>query len=92
MIRGEIMKNIVLKNKYKVVSMPKTTAQIFKDLKVGDVIEISLLLTSRRGGDNNSLYALYPLINGVACSGIPTINKLIDKGMVLEEVGELDER
>lgn len=82
------MNNIILKNKYKVVAMPKTTAQIFKDLKIGDIIEISLPLTSRRGGDNNSLYALYPLINGTACSGIPTINKLLDKGMILEEMGE----
>lgn len=81
-------KNIILKNKYKVIAMPKTTAQIFKDLKVGDIIEITLPLTSRRGGDNNSLYALYPLINGIACSGIPTINKLINKGMILEEIGE----
>ena len=82
------MNRIILKNKYKVVAIPKTTARTFKDLKIGDIIEISLPLTSRRGGDNNSLYALYPLINGVACSGIPTINKLLDKGMILQEVGE----
>lgn len=81
------MNNIVLKNKYKVVAMPKTTAKIFKELKVGDIIEISLALSWQRGGDNNSLYAYYPLINGVACSGIPTINKLIKKGMILEEIG-----
>lgn len=85
-------KEIVLKNKYKIIAMPKTTAKIFKDLKVGDIVEISLPLTSRRGGDNNSLYALYPLINGVACSGIPTINKLTEKGMILEELGWNDEK
>lgn len=79
-------RNIVLRNKYKVIAMPKTTAKIFKDLKVGDIIEISLPLTWGRGGDNNSLYAYYPLINGVACSGIPIINKLIEKGMILEEI------
>lgn len=82
------MNNIILKNKYKVLAIPKTKAQIFKDLKEGDIIEISLPLTSRRGGDNNSLYALYPLINGTVCSGIPIINKLIEKGMILEEIGE----
>lgn len=82
-------KEIVLKNRYKVVAMPKTTAQLFKDLKVGDIIEISLPLTHRRGGDNYSLYAYYPLINGVACSGIPIINKLIERGMILEELGWL---
>lgn len=86
-----IVNNIILKNKYKVVAMPKTTAQVFKDLKVGDIIEISLPLTWGRGGDNNSLYAYYPLINGVACSGIPTINKLIDRGMILEELGNRGE-
>lgn len=80
------MNSIVLKNKYKVVAMPKTTARIFKDLKAGDIIEISLPLSWERGGDNNSLYAYYPLINGIACSGIPTINKLIKKGMILEEI------
>lgn len=86
------MNNIILKNKYKIIAMPKTNARIFKDLKVGDIIEITLPLTSHRGGDNNSLYALYPLINGIACSGIPTINKLINKGMILEEIGDWYER
>lgn len=81
------MNNLILKNKYKVVAMPKTKAKVFDTLKEGDIIEISLPLTWGRGGDNNSLYAYYPLINGVACSGIPTINKLIEKGMILEEIG-----
>lgn len=82
------MKEIILKNKYQVIQMPKTTAKIFKDLKAGDIIEISLPLTWGRGGDNNSLYAYYPLINGVACSGVPIINKLIEKGMILEEINK----
>lgn len=77
---------IILKNKYRVKSMPKTTAKVFKDLKDGDIIEISLELTySRSGGNNNSLYAYYPKINGIVCSGIPIIQKLIERGMVLEE-------
>jgi len=54
----------------------------------GDIIEISLELTHGRGGDNNSLYAYYPKINGVECSGIPIIQKLIQKGMLLEEIKE----
>lgn len=80
------MNSLVLKNKYKVISMPKTNANIFKDLKVGDIIEISLPLTHFRGGDNCSLRAYYPKINGIACSGIPIINKLIERGMILEEL------
>lgn len=79
---------IILKNKYEVIKIPKTSAKIFRDLKEGDIIEISLPLTWERGGDNNSLYAYYPLINGIACSGIPIINKLISKGMILKEVEE----
>lgn len=85
-------KEIVLKNRYKIIAIPKTTAKIFKDLKVGEIIEISLPLTWGRGGDNNSLYAYYPLINGVACSGISTINKLMEKGMILEELGWNNEK
>lgn len=77
---------IILKNKYRIKSMPKTTAKVFKDLKDGDIIEISLELTHSRGGDNNSLYAYYPKINGIVCSGIPIIQKLIERGMVLEEI------
>lgn len=80
------MSKLILKNKYKIIAMPKTTAKVFKDLKAGEIIEISLPLTWYRGGDNNSLHAYYPQINGVACSGIPTIKKLIEKGMVLEEI------
>lgn len=86
------MKNLILKNKYKIISMPKTSAKIFKDLKVGDIIEVSLPLTWGRGGDNNSLYAYRPLINGIECSGIPIINKLISKGMILEEVSNETKR
>lgn len=80
--------NIVLKNKYKIIAMPKTTAKCFDTLKEGDIIEISLPLTWCRSGDNKSLIAYYPRINGVSCSGIPIINKLIEKGMILEEIKE----
>ena len=80
------MKKLELINKYRVVAMPKTTAAVFKDLKVGDIITISLELTWRRSGDNNGLQAYYPKINGIACSGIPIINKLLERGMVLEEL------
>lgn len=76
---------IILKNKYLVKQIPKTKAEAWKDIKVGDIIEISLELTWGRGGDNNSLYAYYPEING-KCSGIPVINKLIERGMILEEI------
>lgn len=76
---------IVLKNKYLVRQMPKTKAEAWKNIKIGDTIEISLELTWGRGGDNHSLYAYYPLINGKG-SGIPVINKLIEKGMILEEI------
>ena len=66
----------------------KESIKANKDLKLkqGDIIEVSLPLTWGRGGDNNSLYAYYPLINGERCSGIPIINKLIEKGMILKEI------
>ena len=80
-----IKTNIVLKNKYLVKQIPKTQAMAWKKVKAGDTVEITLELTWRRSGDNNSLNAYYPLINGIG-TGIPTINKLIEKGMILEEI------
>lgn len=79
-------KDLILKNKYKVIKMPNTKAKAFKNIKSGDVIEITLPLTHKRSGDNNSLIAYYPIINGNEGVGIPTIKKLIEKGMVLEEL------
>lgn len=79
-------KELVLKNKYKVIYMPKTKAKAFENIKNGDVIEITLPLTHKRSGDNNSLIAYYPIINGNEIVGIPTIKKLIEKGMILEEI------
>jgi hypothetical protein len=76
-------KDIILKNYYVVKAMPKTKAKGFDTVKVGDVIEISLPLTYGRG---RGLYAYYPCINGVACAGIPLIQSLMNKGMILEEV------
>lgn len=76
---------IILKNKYLVKQMPKTKAMAWEKIKVGDIVEIALELTWRRSGDNHCLKAYYPLINGIG-TGIPTINKLIEKGMILEEI------
>lgn len=78
-------KLIELKNRYILKAIPKTKAEAFKNLKIGDIVEIRLKLTHKRSGDNNSLIAYYPTINGIM-TGIPTINKLIEKGMVLEEI------
>lgn len=85
-------KELVLKNKYKVIYMPKTKAKAFENIKNGDVIEIALPLTHKRSGDNNSLIAYYPIINGNETVGIPTINKLIEKGMVLKELEGSDNK
>lgn len=76
---------IILKNKYLVKRMPKTKAMAWEKIKTGDIIEITLELTWRRSGDNQSLNAYYPLINGVG-TRIPTINRLIEKGLILEEI------
>lgn len=84
-------KELVLKNKYKVIYMPKTKAKAFENIKNGDVIEITLPLTHKRSGDNNSLIAYYPIINGNETVGIPTINKLIEKGMILKELEGTDD-
>lgn len=85
-------KELVLKNKYKVIYMPKTKAKAFENIKNGDVIEIALPLTHKRSGDNNSLIAYYPIINDNETVGIPTINKLIEKGMVLKELEGSDDK
>lgn len=85
-------KELVLKNKYKVIYMPKTKAKAFENIKNGDVIEITLPLTHKRSGDNNSLIAYYPIINGNETVGIPTINKLLEKGMVLKELEGSDDK
>lgn len=79
---------IILKNKYLVKFIPKTKGKGFDTVKIGDIIEISLELTHGRGGDNHSLYAYYPKINGIGCAGIPYINSLIERGMILEEYSE----
>ncbi len=76
---------VILKNKYLVKQIPKTKAMAWKKVKVGDIVEITLELTWRRSGDNQSLNAYYPLINGIG-TGIPTINRLIEKGLILEEI------
>ena len=83
-------KEIILKNKYKVVYIPKTKAKAFENIKNGDVIEITLPLTHKRSGDNNSLRAYYPIINGNKGAGIPTIKQLIERGMILEELEKDD--
>lgn len=80
-----IKTGVILKNKYLVKQIPKTKAMAWEKIKAGDVIEIILELTWRRSGDNHCLTAYYPLINGIG-TGIPTINKLIEKGMILEEI------
>ena len=84
-----IKTGIVLKNKYLIKQIPKTKGKGFSNLRDGDVIEISLELTHGRDGSHQSLYAYYPKINGVECAGIPFIQSLIDKGMILEEVNSL---
>lgn len=76
---------IILKNKYLVKHIPKTKAMAWEKVKAGDIVEIALELTWHRSGDNHCLTAYYPLINGIG-TGIPTINKLIEKGMILEEI------
>lgn len=83
-------KEIILKNKYKVIYMPKTKAKAFENVKNGDIIEITLPLTHKRSGDNNSLIAYYPIINGNERVGIPTIKKLTERGMVLKELESSD--
>ena len=76
---------ITLKNKYIVKSMIKTTAEALKNVKVGDILNIELTLTHHRSGDNNSLVAYYPKINGIMIS-VAILNKLINKGLILEEI------
>lgn len=78
---------IVLSNTYIVRAMPKTKAKGFDTLKVGDIITISLPLSYGRG---RSLYGMYPLINGVACSSVSMFIDLMNKGMVLEEWSDDD--
>lgn len=83
-------KELILKNKYKVIYIPKTKAKAFENIKNGDIIEITLPLTHKRSGDNNSLIAYYPIINGNESVNIPTIKKLLEKGMILQEIEESD--
>lgn len=75
---------ITLKNKYLVKKMVKTQSKAFKDIKEGDIIEISLELTHKRS--RGSLIAYYPKINNNSSFNIPTLNLLLSKGMELEEI------
>lgn len=82
---NEKQEPLILRNYYEIIKMPKTTAKVFKDLHVGEVICIELELENKRGY-RNTLYAMYPTINGERTSGISTINNLISNGMELREL------
>ena len=77
-------KVLILKNYYEIIKMPKTTAKVFKDLHVGEIICIELELTNERG--YSGLLALYPKVNGNVTTGISTINGLLSRGMELREL------
>lgn len=76
---------IILDNFFEVKAMPKTTVKAFKDIKVGMIVRISLELSHGRGGYNDNLYALFPLVNGVPVS-IKVIYNLQQRGLVLEQL------
>lgn len=76
---------LTLRNYYEIMKMPKTTAKVFKDLHIGEVICVELELTNERGF-RNGLLALYPKVNGEVTTGISTINGLLSRGMELREL------
>ena len=76
---------LILRNYYEIMKMPKTTARVFKELHVGEIICVELGLENRKGYSGRAL-AMYPKVNGETISGIDTINNLISNGMVLREL------
>lgn len=74
---------IILDNYYLVKAIPKTSAEAFKNVKVGQVIHIEMKLTYCRNNDSKHAYIGNPTVNGVSTTNL-TIAKLQDKGLVLE--------
>lgn len=81
--------SVVLHNRFIVRNMPKTTAKVFKDIKSGDILEISFDFRhgSKPYGKNNMIR---PTINGEVIEGTATLCKLLDRGMILEEISDLE--
>ena len=76
---------MTLHTKFKVIIVAKTNTKIFKDLKVGDVIDISIPLDIEKDQEKGQRMYLY--INGEH-TYISTLNKMIQIGFEFEEVSD----
>lgn len=76
---------MTLHTKFKVIIVAKTNTKIFKDLKVGDVIDISMPLDIEKDQEKGQRMYLY--INGEH-TYISTLNKMIQIGFEFEEVND----
>ena len=76
---------MTLHTKFKVIIVAKTNTKIFKDLKVGDVIDISIPLDIEKDQEKGQRMYLY--INGEH-TYISTLNKMIQIGFEFEEVND----
>ena len=74
---------IILKTKFKVVNIKKTTSSAFKDLKVGDIIEMAIPLDYMKDSSKGQRMHIY--INGKQ-TYISTLNKMIKEGFKFEEI------
>lgn len=74
---------IVLRTKFKVISIIKTKSKAFKNLKVGDIIEITMPLDYRKDSSKGQRMHIY--INGEQ-TYISTLNKMIQEGFEFEEI------
>lgn len=76
-----------LHNKFIVRKTVKTTSKNFKDLQVGDIVEIEWDINQEhsRGSSSRGCYAAYVKINGKIDSAY-NVNRMIRAGFELEEV------
>lgn len=73
---------MTLHTKFKVIIVAKTNTKIFKDLKVGDIIDISMPLDIEKDREKGQRMYLY--INGKQ-TYISTLNKMMQIGFEFEE-------
>lgn len=76
-----------LHNKFQIYKTMPTKARIFKDLKVGQIVEISTPIHSDRHGSEHTLYAFTVKINGEQTL-MSTLEKEINRGFDFVEVKE----
>lgn len=85
---------IKLKNLFTVTAIAKTSTRIFKDMQIGDTVEISVEISKKRKGGNKGNYATFYTVtllsdryfsDSSAFSGSEIVN-MQEKGFSFEDL------